>query len=150
MPCQPLLPCFFASVLKLAGADGRTIWRNDLPDVVGNAPPFTLVGNDVLVGGPFDGTLAGADVARLSSIDGSVLWTANPFSASTGGSAASVNPDCSITLVSGNERALLSADSDVVLWTDLATLPCQGTCYTNGTLQLSDGTVVNVGLQHVR
>jgi hypothetical protein len=146
--------CYSSTLMKLAATDGSVLWHFD--DVNDNdtysdgiysvAPPFTLIGDDVLVAGNFSGSLAGQNIVRLSGSDGSVMWSAAPF-ASAGSDNVAVNPDGTITLTNGTSRALLQG-SGAVLWVDHPTLPCAGACMFFGGAQLADGTQLDAGTDY--
>ncbi|HEX4479328.1 MAG TPA: hypothetical protein VH082_00865 [Rudaea sp.] len=146
--------CYSSTLMKLAAADGSVLWHFDGVDdndiffdgLYSDAPPFTLIGDDVLVAGNFSGSLAGQNIVRLSGIDGSVMWSAAPFT-SGGSSYVAVNPEGTITLTNGTSRALLQA-SGAVLWIDHPTLPCSSACMFFGSAQLADGTQLYAGTDY--
>lgn len=121
------------TLVKLAAADGSTLWRFD------NASPgpqyqvfpqdFTLSGDDVVVNGPFSGALYSHDAIDLSGSDGSLRWTSDAFGGGGQGWFLSA-PDGSLIGISANNWVKADAASGAVAWTNsrIAPLPCKTGC----------------------
>ncbi len=142
-------PCGRQFVVKLAAADGSTLWTFDNWNS-GEDQVFPLavarIGSDLLVGGPFNGSYAGATLLRLSGADGSVVWSSTVPSFSqnfVGQIYPTASGDVTIT---GSGWAKIDGATGKVLWANPpASDNCRQTCYAYDSTLLPNDDVLAVG-----
>lgn len=143
------------TLYKLSAASGAVLWRfddesPDCCDVQVFPQDFTVLGSDILLVGPFQGS--SDTIRRLSGIDGSIVWASSIF-ASSYGVFGTYNVDAGHVVVFGGvSQTVLWAKLDLqtgnALWTNSASVPpcTMASCSGGGDdLILSDGDILFVG-----
>lgn len=156
-PATP--PCENAqqTLMKLSGTDGSMLWRFDNGNFDTNLDgfgyqifpqEFSLSGSNIVINGPFSGSLAGQDAIDLSGTDGSLRWTSDAFGGGgQGGFLAS--PDGSLIGIGANSWVRADAGTGSVIWTNTRSPVPACTVDCNGYDQLiaPNGDVIRVGEQ---
>ena len=138
------------TLVKLAAADGSTLWRFDNTSYGSQfqvfPQDFSLSGGDVVINGPFSGSLASHDAIDLLGSDGSIRWTSDAFgSGGQGGFLAS--PDGSLIGIGSNAWVKADAASGAVAWTNarIPPFPCKSGCNIYDWTVAPNGNFFQVG-----
>lgn len=121
------------TLVKLAAADGTTLWRFDNTSSGGQfqvfPQDFELAGNGVVVNGPFSGSLASYDAIDLNGGDGSILWKSGAFGGSGQGTFLPA-PDGSLIGIGPNSWGKADAATGTLAWSNsrIARLSCTVGC----------------------
>jgi outer membrane protein assembly factor BamB len=145
---------FQTTIVKLSGVDGAVLWRHDdkfaeftwnpAGDFYLASPAISLLGGDVLVGGPFAYPNTAQTLLKLSGTDGMPQWFSNVL----GDSYASIFPtdDGNVILTNRNAWAKLDAKTGAALWSNVNDFTCVAQCVAGGGVQtLPGGDLVFVG-----
>lgn len=137
-------------LMKLAAADGSTLWRFDDVGIGGSlfqAPlNFILSGTDVVVSGPFSGTLASHDAVDLSGANGSLIWTSDAFGGNGQGDFFA-SLDGSLIGLGSNSWVRADAGTGSVIWANsrVPAPPCSVDCVIYDQLIAPNGDIFRVG-----
>jgi hypothetical protein len=152
--CSVFLP--EQSILKFASMDGALLWRFDNKDYdhLTSQPGqpiaplgFSMLGDDVVVAGPFVNDSKNNDVIKLSGNDGTAVWKSAVF----GGNEYTyidVAQNNILIVHGGGKWAKLAAATGDTLWTNANTLQINCSEYCQPTLDalvMPDGDVYDVG-----
>jgi hypothetical protein len=138
------------TLVKLAAADGSTLWHFDDTSFGSQSQvfpqSFALSGDDVVINGPFSGTLSSHDAIELYGADGSQRWTSDAFGGGGNGSF-NVSPDGSLIGIGANIWVKADAASGAVAWTNsrIPPLPCAVGCNGYDEMVAPNGDYFGVG-----
>lgn len=148
MPCNEST-CAVQSIQKLAAADGAVLWRIDDSSFGFTDPkPILVIGDDVLVRAPFEGS--SATIRRLAGSDGSIVWESNVFAQNGVANLYRLDDAHLVAFEAAPDAyrwAALDAATGAVLWTSSA--PCADlslNCY-GGSGAVTPGGAIVVPIQ---
>lgn len=138
-PCGIGSRCNYHRLYKFARVDGSVAWtRETVSDY------FDLVGNDVLMPGPFEGSTA--TLKRLAGSDGSELWSTDELTGETTIFTFQATDPQHVILFGASHRAKIDVTSGATIWSvDGANINCPSSCFSYDRITLVDGDIVSVG-----